>query len=59
MLPTRLLRPRPIVTGVAAKVSPSDYDRFFEALRSDELDRFVSSLQAALKAHTNGARPSA
>jgi len=40
-------------------VSPSDYDRFFEALRSDELDRFVSSLQAALKAHTNGARPSA
>jgi type III restriction enzyme len=37
-------------------VSPSDYDRFFEALRSAELDRFVSSLQAALKANTNGAR---
>ncbi len=31
-------------------LSPKDYDRFFEKLRSGELDTFTSSLQAALSA---------
>jgi type III restriction enzyme len=30
-------------------ISPTDYDRFFEALRENQLDKFTSGLQAALK----------
>ena len=30
-------------------VSPMDYSRFFEALRSAKIDKFVSTLQGSLK----------